>query len=1369
MFLPYKFPNGSINFPNSFLKNFYISLVETNAEAQLVQEKTKQIENANLRTGEKIKSRRETAEQKIQLETRPKETKEEKKQPAALGLKKEVDETTFLNKAITPEKPQIIDGIDYSNLSIQDALKRMLEVNPNLKIVSLLADRASLKIKQTKREVWLPTVTVVGNALTPVDLISDKNGNNGIYTRGRLRILFALDFDAWDRINKTKASYEVELAKIKEATTEELRNLIETYLKLALSQETFKICQESFKEAKAQLKQIKKDSKYSELEILQAEHFLARIFKKNLVAYRNLKAAQRELKALLDLQEQEDLIIRVADLPQTIEQARKLVEEANLRQPEYRIEVMKKKLEEAKLAEKIEPQPRIKVIASLAGTFSQDTEKTQTTTWATSILEADVFINDFGLSSNLKEEKHIAKQISLLELLKEEKDLKNLDIKRNFKLINLKKKTQVIRDYIAEINKTLNLLRERVELPINILLKRNDQLIETRHLLKETLRDYTFTLSKMSDRKVSLERTLPDYQGLTFEDILTLAEKNQTIEERIAKKRIELKENSLRAAKMSNNPALCGSLSIENASYTDGASVDTTKANISLNGRFFNKKLKYTIDAARASLKYATNQAKVLNNEKYLGLITNYLKAIQMKRRITILKQIVNLRNQTIEEMLKNMEGEFPKYTKTEVQLLILEQLKLNLALTECEFELFTAKLNIKKWTGIPLTENISLKKTTLFDTEEGIKDFLDIIRRRILPFYDAEASVKSALNIVDEYKAKEVRATAFEGISWQIMAEARGNELNGWLDPDTQIGISFSFPFWGKEEREIDKYDKTENKLKSQLNYIKAQNELQKLRAQISAQYETSKAIVNELKKERENLKTQLKTIELLVNMQLKRRKALREAKMRLLFSQLDYEDKLQAYLCASAKRMLILKIDDELPQKNNKFILTNLQDAIELALKNRKEVQIYQDLLNTERNILHYYKRFNPKGKIIGHYIKENIKENSDKSQEIEPLIALANLDVNLINNFVREKQEKKIKLAEMDLERAKFKVILEVVQAYIDYLQATATLATLNERYLKEEEILNNIAEKLKIGIATRMDYLRQEQIVSMLRQKLLTIRKDCTNFKNYLAIVIGVSDPDFLVMDLEVHDKGRQLIIPVGVKDIKQKLLKELWQVQRRLIEPITEEVTQYAKLEIDAAKLELKKAVKKIKSLTITANYVYRIDKLHELSLDESDKLGPFEQSEFFSLSAFCKIYDPETNIESKIKAIDKDITKKMAKKNLIAITQKIQTLFDEYEAEIINYQYAVEKIVKTERAMKTKLKIARKSGNLKVEEEMKIVGMLIESIIDETKIFHEIVNKRCQIDQYLKRYTGCGLNTLAEFGLKKKESSLHSKIKPLNN
>lgn len=1317
---PYKFINDSMNLPDSLLKNFSIPLAEANAGAQLAQEKTKQIENADLKTEEEVK------------------------------VKTITEEAAFFNKAIILQEPQIIDGVDYSNLSIQDALKRMLEVNPDLKITSLLADKSLLRIKQVKRESWLPTVTVIGGALAPLDLISDKNKDKGAYTGERLGVLFILDSDALDRINRAKGSYEVELAKIKEATTRETRKLIETYLRVALAQESFKICRESFKEAEAQLEQMKKNHRYSKLDILQAEYFLARIFEKKLVAYGRLKTAQRDLKVLLGLQEQRGLMIGVIDLPQTIEQAKNLVEEADLRQPECSIEVMKKKLEEAKLTEKIERQPRIKVIVSLAGSSSQGTEETQATTGVFATLGVDILINDFGFSSSLKEEKRIVRQISLLELLKEEEDLENSDIKRNSELINLDKRTQMIRDYMIEMDKTLNFLRERVGLPISVLLKRNDQFIEARYLLRETLRDYIFTMSKMSDRKISPEKTLPEYQGLTLEVLLTLVEKNKIIEEYIAEKRVELEENCLRTAKMSNNPILRGGLSIENESCTDGASENTTKVYMSLDGRLNNKRLKYAIDAARISLEHASNQAKLLNNEKYIILISNYLRAVQIKRRITILKQIVDLKNQTIEEMLEGIKGEFSKYTETDVRPLILEQLESNLALTKWEIELFIAKFNIKKWTGMPLTENISLEETIFFDTEEGIKDFLDIIRARILPFYDAEALVKSALNVVDEYKAKEAKTTAFKGIFWQIMAEARGDEFDGWLNPNTQIGICFSLPFWGEEKRKIDEYDETKDKLRAQLNYVKTQKDLQELRAQISTRHEALKAMLGELKRERENLKTQLKIIEEFVNMKLKSSKDLREAKMRILSLQLDYEDKLQAYFYTSAEHMLILEMDNELPQKDNKFILTNLQDTIELALENRKEVQIYQNLLDAERNVLHYYRKFYLEGSATGYCIREDTKENPDETRDVEAFIALANFDVNLINNFMREEQNKKTKLAEMDLERAKFKVILEVTQAYTNYLEAVTTLSAVNKRYLKEKERLISLINESKTKMTTRMDYLRQEQTVRMLQQKLLSIRKDCADFKNHLAIVVGKLDPRFSVMDLEIYDDERQLIKPAGVEDIKQKLMKELSQLRGTLIESVANEAAQYGELEVDVAILELKKAAKKIKSLLINTGYVYLTGELGEIALFEQERLalplmaGKDSQllREFISLNVSCKIYDSTTNVKSEIKAIDRDIAKEIAKKNLVTIIQEAQILLDEYEIAIINYQYATEEVLKTERDMKTKLEFARKNGKLSVIEEMEIVEFLIRSSSDRIKAFYEVVNKKCRIDEYLKRYTG---------------------------
>ena len=1265
-----------------------------------------------------------------------------------------LDETDFFPKAVIPQKAQIIDGIDYSNLSLKDALERMLEVNPDLNISNLLVYKALLEIKQTESEVWLPEITLAGGAVTPVDFISGEHEQEGVFAGQRVKLVFALDSDTWDRINRDEATYDMELAKFKQATAEESRKLIKTYFSLGLAQDNFKICQEALEQAKAQFEDIKKNPKYSKLDILQARHFLTRIFEKKIVAYTRLVIAQRELKILLGLQDNEDLIIRVVDLPRTIEQAEVLVEEDDLRQPQYSAEVMERNLERTSFIENISAEPVVKVTASLAGNSSQGTKDASSISRLVPSLGVDILISDFGFSASVKKAKSISSQISQLELLKEEEDLDNSEMKRNYELKDLGKRLRIIRDYISQLEEGISFLKERVELPISVLLKRNDQLVEAKCVLKEMLRDYAFTFSLMNGKDIKPLVSSDKYQELSLEDILALAEKNKVVQEEIAEKQIDLGKIGLITAEKSNSPKLYGGLSVESEYPTDGETTNSSKLYLSLEGRIFNKRLKHIKEAARARMGNINSQAKQLSNEKYINIVKNYLKAVQVKRRINILEEIVSLKNEIIDEMLEGMKKEFPRYTQVNVRPLLLEQLEANLALTRWELELAMAKFNIRKWAGIPINEDISLKDTDFFDVEDGREEFLEIIKTRILPVYHAGAAVESAASIIDEFEAKQARTTAYKGIFWRIQGEAKCDEFQGWEKPDTQVGICFSLPFWGRDKREIDEYDERIDKLMAKLNYIKINRELLELECEISTNYEVTKEMVDSLKQEKENLESQLRIVKELVRTGAKSKKDLIEAKMRLLALQLDYEDKIQAYFYASARHLLVLGRDKKSLQKDEsvRFVLANLQDAVELALENSKEMKVYKDLLDTEEDVMDYYKTFYPEGSLTADYIEESTEGDPEENRDLESLVALASFDINLVKDYMKEEQNKKIRLRELDLERVKFKIILRVVGAYTDYLQSAAQWSAVNERYLKEKEKLESMKVDSKTRMITRMDYLRQEQIVNMLQQKLLAVKKESTTYKKRLAVVVGGVDSRFSV------------IMPDKDEDIKEKLSGEIFRLCSELIGAVTDEEADYGQLKVDIARLEKKMVDKQIESL-INVGYAYLTDELKESSLFNQEELGlPLladEDSmllrEFVSLNVSCKIYDPTKGVKSKIKAVDEDIAEVVADKNVVTVVQEVRKLLDAYEIAIINYNYAAEEIKGIEEGMRVRLEDARKRGKLSVIEEMEIIGILIKSSTDRVKAFYEMVGIRSRIDQYLKQYTGKGIDALIKFALERKQ------------
>jgi outer membrane protein TolC len=1252
--------------------------------------------------------------------------------------------------------------IDYSNLKIKDALRRLLEISPDLIISDLRLEQSKISISQAKADTWLPEANFTLKAFTPVNLLSDKDQQDGLFTGEECKIIFRLNSDSFNKIKYEDAKYKSSLADFKQTLTNEARNLIEIYLQLALAQKSFEITNQALSDSEAILKEIKNDSRYSELEAAQAEHFNARIFEKKLTSYSRLKTARRNLKFALGLQDKPNLEISVSDTFLNIKQAENFIVSKDLQYKEYSLLVLEKKLKEAQLAEKMNYEPLIELALSVTANASQGTNNTKATTSAISSLQFNIFLTDFGYSANYKRAATGLRELSELEYRKKKLDLELKNINTKNTIDNISNRIYEIKKFIKETETAISLFKAQVKMPVNVLFKRNDQLVEARYLLKELIRDYAFDVSILDNSYIEKTNISLEYQNLDFGKLYNISKRNKTIEEQIINKKIEIEEYGLKMAKCEVRPDMRAGLSIGNKSYTDGQSKNTTIAYTSLNGKLFNQRYSYSFKRAESRLNNALAQKNLVYNEKWYEIISSYLKATQIKRRINLINEIVSLKAQIITEYQQGIESGLPKYEEVDVKPLIIEQIESNLALIKWELELAAEKNNIKRYCNIPLNEKITLKDKGIFDWQSDNERnfFLNYLREHIAPFYDARAPIKSAEFRVDEYQARENEAEAFRGLSWRLLAQARGDETDGWENPNEQISLSFSLPFWGNDKRQIEKNTERGDKLRSELELIKAKKDFEKLINQTESRYDAASSMIKNLNQELNNLSKQLEIIKEYHKRGIKSKRDLLDAKMRFLAAQLDYEDKMNSYLNSKSQLLLVLGNIETHHGEDKILIVKNLKQAVEIALHNSPEVKVYQSIYSTEKDSLKHYKSFYKDGALSSDLIYEDNKD-SDNQRDVHSLVALASLDFNLINKYASRQQKAKTELSHLDLKKKKFDVALDVINAYAQYIESLATINTVKNRIFEEEEKLQSMSLKNGAKATTQMDYLRQVQILNMVKRKYASVSEESDNYKKRLILLL--KGPENNCSDLKISINLEEYKTGNLPLSIKNKLSNELKNSYPQIIEPLVDEKLNSGLLRLLETKSAQQASANKIKSIIAEAGYAYLSDELAELALFEEERLSlPLLRDddleslhEFVTLNISAQFYDPSTPYKAKIKELDKDISQQMAVKDLREVLEEAQIIFDEYEIALMNYEYIKENVVSVEEKMQKHMDELKKVGKLSVIEEMEIIGMLIKNRTDRQKALHRIISLRNQLNHYLKKYTSKNLEDLAQFSIDK--------------
>lgn len=1286
------------------------------------------------------------------------------------------------------EGSQVIDGIDYGNLTLQDALRRLVDIDPEIKIKALMLEQADLEIKVRKLNVWLPRIKISGSVVEPVNIFSDLSQDNGPFFGQQVSAEFSLDTNSLSRIDKGKKYREIALAEIKETTVNKARELVEVYCDLYVAQKGHEFTAKIESDIAGLLNKMDRDVSYNDLDKTAVRNYLGLLSEKKIWAMNRANNTRRRLKQLLGLTDYRHLDIKVADLPEDsgvinnylegieltkgaeiisttglpgeVNIFKDVTATSRLKPWEYSADVIKAKYDYVKASEKISLNPILKLTGSpAAGIVEARDGEVQ---WkGISILQVTLFITDFGQTSGTKKADRLRTEIARLEVLKTERDLTYLDLVRKASIVELNKKIENSRDYIKKTEEVLDVLGERITLPVDTLLKINDQLLEARYGLKQMLANYLITLSRMTGQELKTETINPVYQNLTLDDLFSRAEKGDNlVESEIAKDDIKIGEAMLRVAKAGYMPKLTAAIRIEEDNI-DGFPQKTTKANVSLEGKFFDRRVKYAIEEAKAQLVKSKMQFQVFENERHNVLISSYLRALRIKRTISGLLEIKSIKNDIINEITEGMKEEVRKHVEAEVLPLILQQMELERTVAGLEFSLALAEYNIKKLSSIPINEVISLKQPGSMGAEEGLKDFMDMIRTKIVPRYDPEASLKAVKSSIDRTKAAEDKETAFEGISWRLKGETTGADYDGWKDPDTVVVFSMSLP-WGDHGEKIKKAVAARKRLHAQLAYARAEKG-QATEMQITeTRYESSLAVLDVLKRKEMNMESQLKVTEELFNMGARTNNQLRAARLEVAIAKLTYDETYLDTLYTTARQILMTK-DEKQIYGGEKITLAGLQEAIEMALANSKEIKVYNDTLEFEKEALSYYKKFRASGS-AGKDVPRVDTDDSDKDTTPQTAFATASVDMNLINDFMLEEQKKRIKLAEMDLERAKFNIALEVVQAYIDYLNSVAEYSATMEEYTKEKAIFDSMAELLSVGTITRSDYLKQEESVETMFQKATAINEFCELFRKNLAIYVGGLDPRFSIINLEIYDEKKHAILPLGPGAVKERLAAEVEKAEKALAGPLYDELLRRGELQTGMAGLKSKQAAAYIKSIAVTAGYTYLVEYLGnkaqgETTYSQSDALGLTLMSdkiskkltEFFTLNSSVKIYDPTTATEARISAIDEKIAALNTQGELNQEILRVQQMFDEYGLAVDNFENLSETTQRSEEEAIRDLENAKDTGKLTITGQIDVKQNLLNNSIKRIEAFTRMMRLKNELDQYMRRYTGKGLDDFLSY------------------
>lgn len=1239
------------------------------------------------------------------------------------------------------------EELDYNKLSLEAALNRMYEADPEIQSSKLAVDSARLEIRARKLDTFLPKISAGATLVKPVNVFTSLEQQKEMFFEQQLVIEFAMTSDSFNHIARERKSYETSMLELKQDISVKSRKLIAVYYAVARAQENYRSSCDNVETIEKFLKEVESSNEYSEVEKLELKNYLGVVIEEKLGALNTLINTRRDLRGLLGLEDREDIIITVEELPDTINKDAAFAENPFIRPVDHTLEIYKKREEAAGISARISVSPLLGLSSSTIlgigegkGTKFQKKAITDT--------QVELFITDFGYTTGLNNAGKIGSQIARLELLKAEEDLEYADRITNDKLSELSALIDNYREYITKTEDTFRMFKERLSLPVIEIIRMNDNIYKARYALQQALVDYTVMLSDLNGVELKPEQSSPQYQDMSLEDLLARGERSDILTaKRVAENKLRMENVRVKAMKAGYMPKITGAAVLENANI-DGTPYTNTRAYLALEARIFNGKTGQAVKAAKAGAEAVGYEGVVLQNYVADEIIRNYLAILRNKNTLKRLEEIKEIKAGIIRRMLEEAQGANPKYSNSDILPLVLQQMELDRVMADVEFSLAVVEYGLKRWTGIPLNENISVKELPGFGTDEGLSQFKALISSRVAPYFDGKASVKQALSAVEKDRAGEAQAVAYEGALLNIKYETKGTDYYGWKDPDKQLSFSVSVP-WGDRREQLAKSDASRARIRSEIEYIKSMDEYEKERLAVKTAYDASKELLENLRNKMENMESQYRITDELYRFGGRTERQMVDAKLDYIVARMSYEEAaLDSYYHNAREKLIVEK--DAGPEGGEKILLSGLQEAIDMAMGNSREIRKYEELLELERQTLKYYKTFRVKGDVIERYYRIDNK-GWEKQKDLLMTSAVTTAEIDLVNKFMSKRQQRRVELAEKDLVQAKFDLTLKVADAYSDYLGSLAETSEVSSEYEKQKKVLAEMEELFRAKAIAHVDLLKQREFVESMQQKYIDINKYTEGYRNNLGIAVGGLDPRFSIINTEVYDKSAKRVALTGDSEIKQRLLDELTAARQSLQGLLADDLLERAEIDISMAKLDTEAIAKQIKTVAVNLEYNYLTDYMGLLTKDEAAFSRYDNMSEFISLNSLDKIFDPVTGTKARVAAIKEKVAALRSKAYTKHVVQDALRRFTDYQVAVADYENYERHESALEKEMSEEMRMEEAAGDTALIRQRELRETVLNNRINKIQAFYRMMKFMNELDRYLIRYTAKGIESYITF------------------
>ena len=1244
----------------------------------------------------------------------------------------------------------VIEGIDYGRLSIQDAVRRLLEVDTDIKVRRIMEEKTVLDKSLGRKDILLPRAETDLSAVKPLRIFyagSDQAPN--LFAEQRLALGLVVDSNSPAKLNRDSKNREVTASELQETTTERTRAIVKTFYEVETYQNGYAYYREAEAEVRALLQSLKGNPKgYSALEKLEVINYFKLVSSKQLTLLGKLKESRGKLKRMLGLDAYDDLAIHVENLPEDAAVIRNLVERSGLRQKSYSVETLSHKLAAAKAASAIKKRP----LVSLSFTPELDLlQRQQTHGYFLRQLKGQmgVALTDFGYSSLSNRAGEIEAEIAAGELAQGSYEQKNSDAYEEASLEKLEANIQNYKDYLDRAESVLRLLRERVSLPVDYLLRILDRYYEAKYLLRDNLAQYFLALSKVSDKKGNAPVDSLEYAKLSLGDILKLAAQSADTDERIAEKKEELAATEFKAQKAEVRPALSSTFIIE---YQDvsGPLTKSTRATLALDGSVFSGKHEQMTKSAAAALEAARWQNRAVRNKKYGLLLKEYFKMVYYTRALATLGEMQNLKQSILRDTARQA-GRNPQSIDMDTNLVYLQNMELNRLKTDVQSFMDTSRAKIRAWIHIPADMQLGVALPPCLETDRCPEDFANEAREEILPNYDPRAAVNYQQYKLDSAVHVEQEATSFGGLLWQLRGELVGPDYDGWHNINRAGVLALTLP-WGQSGQKLKASLMAQKRIRAELAYEDESQEYSREKEGAQLDYEAARDMAEALKKSYDDLRAEKDLAEQIYGIGARPRIEIANAKLEVLRARMEYEEAYSNYLYALCMRLLVSGAGPEETRKppvGRRLTVSGLQNAVDMALDSSRQLQIYRKLIALEGRTPDNISKYHISGSAGADGGRISNKEPS-ADQWIESVTAMANYEADLIRGKELDKQRARIKIAEDEYESARLGLAADVSAAYTDYFAANAKYEAIFAHYLREKSNLDGMAGLHKSGAIPEMDYLKQRELAGILWSKLQPIIKQRESAKEVLAsMLVGASDAGNLPQ-LDVIDRDGEMEMPLDPRPPRAS--SELHSVRQPLLDAAKVGMSRRGELEVRAAELNTEIASTRFKSLGVSALYAGGTNSETNYLLYE--RLGLIATlsnlTEFASLSSSNQIYEPTRADVVKIGRLYEQITWAMWGQEAMNGLQKVKELCEEYEHAERQYEDLTLRASEIEDFARRELGKANAGGRISVIHETEIKQSLLNTKMDRIDAFYKMTAMRSMLDQYSKIYIGKGLDSVAK-------------------